>query len=51
MLPDEQINKLINEGITDLIKGFTNKSGKKFDAYIVLNEDKKGTNFKFPERR
>lgn len=40
------IENLLNKGKTSLIKGMTSKAGKKFDAYIVLNEDCK-TSFEF----
>lgn len=44
----EQIEKLLTTGTTDLIKGFISpRTGKAFDAYIVLKEDKTGTAFKF----
>ncbi len=33
------IESLVSKGKTSLIKGMKSKSGKKFDAYIVLNED------------
>ncbi len=32
------IESLVNKGKTSLIKGMKSKAGKKFDAYIVLNE-------------
>ncbi|SFT06705.1 type IA DNA topoisomerase [Sphingobacterium wenxiniae] len=32
------IENLVNKGKTSLIKGMKSKAGKKFDAYIVLNE-------------
>ena len=31
--------KLIEEGITDTIRGFKSKSGKRFDACLKLNKD------------
>lgn len=39
---------------TDLIKGFTGKSGKNFDAYLILQKDADGnfkTAFEFPARK
>jgi DNA topoisomerase-3 len=33
------IKSLVSEGKTSLIKGMKSKAGKKFDAYIVLNEN------------
>ena len=32
------IESLVNTGKTSLIRGMKSKAGKKFDAYIVLNE-------------
>ncbi|MGQ3088127.1 DNA topoisomerase, partial [Flavobacterium sp.] len=40
------IESLVTNGKTSLIKGMTSKAGKKFDAYIVLN-DKSGSSFEF----
>lgn len=36
------VKKLITEGKTGLIKGFTSKAGKKFDAVLKLNKDEEG---------
>ena len=38
-IPEEQVKKLIEEGITDTIRGFKSKSGKRFDACLKLNKD------------
>ena len=49
-LPKEEITRLLQEGKTGLIKGFTSKrTGRPFDAYLVL---KRGGNigFEFPPR-
>lgn len=35
----DEISKLVNNGKTSLIKGMKSKSGKKFDAYIILKEN------------
>ncbi|MBB4801705.1 DNA topoisomerase [Flavobacterium aquidurense] len=40
------IESLINKGKTSLIKGMKSKAGKKFDAYIILNE-KSESSFEF----
>ena len=40
------ITSLVNKGKTTLIKGMKSKAGKKFDAYIVLN-DKAESSFEF----
>jgi DNA topoisomerase-3 len=42
----EEIFKLSEEGKTNKLKGFKNKSGKKFEAAIIIN-DKGKTEFKF----
>ncbi len=44
------IESLVSKGKTSLIKGMTSKAGKKFDAYIVLNEDYK-TSFEFAKNK
>jgi DNA topoisomerase-3 len=44
------IGSLINKGKTSLIKGMKSKSGKKFDAYIVLN-DKAESSFDFEKSK
>lgn len=41
-----QFKKLLTKGSTDKLKGFESKAGKKFDAYLILN-DKNKTEFKF----
>lgn len=46
-LTDDQIESFFRCGDTGVIKGLVGKSGKKFDARIVLKEDKSGTEFKF----
>ncbi|PIF45293.1 DNA topoisomerase-3 [Chryseobacterium sp. 52] len=42
----KDIENLLLKRRTDLIKGMTSKSGKKFDAFIILN-DKAETSFEF----
>lgn len=44
------IESLVNKKKTSLIKGMKSKAGKKFDAYIVLNEDCK-TSFEFEKTK
>lgn len=39
MLSDEQVKALISERKTPLLKGLISKSGKKFNARLVLNDD------------
>lgn len=45
-LTEKQINSLITKKQTPVIKGFKSKTGKKFDARLVLNSDNK-VEFKF----
>ncbi len=49
-LTEKNVKDLLEKGKTDLIKGFKNKKGKKFDAYICLN-DKFDTTFDFPDKK
>lgn len=49
-ITETQVKKLLSKGKTDLIKGFTGNSGKKFDAYLVLRPDKT-VGFEFPPRK
>lgn len=45
----KEIDLLITKGKTSIIKGFKSKSDKKFDAYIVMDEEFK-TFFEFPNK-
>ena len=45
-LTDSDFNKLVTKGSTGEIKGFKSKSGKKFNAKLVLDENNK-TKFEF----
>lgn len=47
-IPD--IENLVNNGKTSLIKGMNSKAGKKFDAYIVLNEQAESS-FEFEKNK
>lgn len=49
-IPEAQAKKLLTKGKTDLLKGFTSKAGKKFDAYLVLKDEQKQVGFEFPPR-
>ena len=49
-IPEVQAKKLLTKGKTDLLKGFTSKAGKKFDAYLVLKGEQKQVGFEFPPR-
>jgi len=45
----EQVTKLLNEGKTDLLKGFVSKkTNRKFEAFLVVKDG--GTAFEFPPR-
>jgi len=48
-LPPDEIENLVNNGRTSLIKGMKSKSGKLFNAYIVLNENKNSV-FEFAKK-
>ena len=39
---EAQVKQLLNEGITETIRGFKAKSGKKFDARVALSKDEDG---------
>ena len=45
----DDIERLVSEGKTGLIKGMESKAGKQFDAYIVMDEDCK-TSFEFDKK-
>jgi DNA topoisomerase-3 len=51
-----QVTKLLSEGKTDLLKGFvSNKTGRKFEAFLAVKDGKVGFEFlprvrKFPEK-
>lgn len=49
-ITETQAKKLLDKGKSDLIKGFTAKSGSKFDAYLVIKPDKT-IGFDFPPRK
>lgn len=49
-LTDEQLTQLAVNGETGIIKGFTSKTGKSFEASLSLDGDFK-TVFVFPERK
>lgn len=48
-ISEAQIKKLLEKGKSDIIKGFTNKSGKSFDAYLKIVDG--NIQFGFPNRR
>ncbi len=41
-LTEANVKQLLTEGITDTIRGFKSKSGKKFDARVALDKDEEG---------
>ena len=49
-LTEKQIHALIGKGKTRLIKGFNGRSGRKFDARLRLDEQRKVV-FEFPKNR
>lgn len=49
-LPASAIDSLAKGKTTPIIKGFTSKSGKKFDAALKVDKDAKKVAFDFPER-
>ncbi len=50
LLTDKQIISLLTIGKTEVIKGFKAKSGKTFDASLIL-DDELNINYKFPENK
>ncbi|GIQ60954.1 DNA topoisomerase [Flavobacterium collinsii] len=46
----DNIKSLVSKGTTSLIKGMKSRSGKKFDAYIVLNDNAE-TSFEFAKNK
>ena len=48
-LTDEQIIKLISTCKSPLIKNMKSKSGKNFEAYLVINKDTRKIEFEFPK--
>jgi DNA topoisomerase-3 len=48
----EQVKKLLAEGKTDLLKGFvSNKTNRKFEAFLILKDGKTGFEFKPREKK
>jgi DNA topoisomerase-3 len=51
-IPPDQIRKLLAEGKTDLLKGFiSNKTNRKFEAFLVLKDGKTAFEFVPRERK
>lgn len=49
-ISSENIKQLLNDGKTELIKGFISKRRKPFDAYLILEKSGK-VSFEFPPRK
>ena len=49
-IPAAAINDLCSKGKTSLIKGFITKTGKKFDAMLKVDPERKGLAFEFQEK-
>jgi DNA topoisomerase III len=48
----EQVKKMLAEGKTDLLKGFvSNKTNRKFEAFLIVKDGKTGFEFKPRERK
>nr|WP_297765931.1 type IA DNA topoisomerase [uncultured Butyrivibrio sp.] len=47
VLTKSQVDNFFNKGNTGLVKGLKGKSGKTFNAYIVLSDDRLGTKYEF----
>ncbi len=41
-LTEANVKQLLTEGVTDTIRGFKSKTGKKFDARVALDKDEEG---------
>jgi len=48
-IPEKQMEHLVQEGRTDVIKGFKGADGETFDAYLVWNQEENRIQFKYPE--
>lgn len=48
-IPIKQIEKLIKENSTDVIKGFKKEDGGKFDAFLIWDRENERVRFRFPE--
>lgn len=48
-IPEKQVEKLVKEKRTDLIKGFKKEDGSKFDAFLIWSDAEKQVRFRFPE--
>lgn len=48
-ISEKQMERLVKEGKTDIIKGFKGSDGETFDAFLVWNQGEKRIQFKYPE--
>lgn len=46
-MTDKSVAQLLNKGRTGLLKGFVSKSGKKFNAYLVIDKESGDIKFDF----
>lgn len=46
-ISETQARKLLEKGRSDLLQGFVGNSGKTFDAFLIIREDKSGVDFDF----
>jgi DNA topoisomerase III len=49
-IPSDEVQKLLEQGRTDLIPGFMSKRGMPFGAYLVLSKTGAKADFEFPPR-
>ena len=49
-LSQQVLSAILEKGTSPLIKGFTSKSGKKFDARLAVNKEKRSVDFVFDDR-
>lgn len=49
-ISEATVKRILSDRRSSLIKGFTARSGKKFDAFLILKEDG-GIGFDFPKRK
>lgn len=50
-ITEKQAILLCQKGKTTLIKGFKSKKGTDFDAYLVIDKQKKEVSFQFPDKK
>ena len=50
-LSEDEVKALLSDGKTPLLKGLKSKSGKKFDAYLTVDDEKQSLSLMFPDSR